>query len=52
MQTPGSVPIQKYPESLIHNSDPLKLIPRELDITPTAFSNTTMITYEIEVRSD
>ena len=41
--------LQQYPESLIHNSDLLKWIPRELDITPTPFSDTTIITYEIEL---
>ena len=46
--TPGSLLLQKYPEDHINNSDLLNLIPRELDLTSTPFSNTTIITYGIE----
>ena len=38
-------------ENHIHNSDLLNLIPCDLDITSTPFSNTKMITYEIELPS-
>ena len=48
-QNPGYLPIQQYPESIIHNSDLLKLIPCTLDITSNPFSNTTMIKNEIEL---
>ena len=41
--------LQKYPGSLIHNSDILNLIPCELDLTSTKFSNTKIITYEIDL---
>ena len=34
---------------MIHHSDPLNLIPCELDLISTPFSNTTIITYEIEL---
>ena len=40
--------LQQYPESIIHNTDLLKLIPRELDLISTPFSNTTTIIHEIE----
>ena len=43
--TPGSLLLRKYPEILIHNSDLLNLIPCELAITSTPFSDTTIITY-------
>ena len=43
---PGSLILQQYPESLICNSDPINLIPYELDLTFTPFSDT-IITYEI-----
>ena len=39
----------KYPEGSINESDLLKLIPCEIDITSTTFSDTTIITYEIEL---
>ena len=45
--TSGSILIQQDPESLIHNSDLLKLVPCELDITYTPFSDTAILTYEI-----
>ena len=44
--TPGHLLLQKYPESLIHNSDHLKLIPCELNLTSIPFNDTTIITYE------
>ena len=47
--TPGSLLLQQYPESLINNSDLLNLIPCERFITSTPFSNTTIITYEIDL---
>ena len=47
--TPGSLLIQQYPESYIHNADPLNLIPCELDLTSTQFCDATIITYEIEL---
>ena len=47
--TPISLKIQKYPESCIHNSDLFNLIPCVIDITYTIFSDTTVITYEIEL---
>ena len=45
--TPGYLLLQEDPESLIHNADLLNLIPCELDLTSTTFSNTKIITYEI-----
>ena len=45
----GSLLLRKYPESLICNLDILKLILCELDLTSTTFSDTTVITYEIEL---
>ena len=43
--------LRKYPEIHIHKSDLLNLIPCEIDLTSTPFSNTTIITYEIELPS-
>ena len=43
--TPGSVLIQQYPESIIHDSDLLNLITCELDLKSTLFSDTPIITY-------
>ena len=37
------------PEGRIHYSDLLNLIPCELDIKSTPFSDTTIITYDIEL---
>ena len=47
--TPGSLLLWQDPESHIHNSDLLKLIPGELDITSTPFRDETIITYDIEL---
>ena len=47
--TPGSLLLRKYPEGHIHDSDLLKLIPCELDLTSTTFSDTSIITYDIEL---
>ena len=47
--TTGYLLLLKYPESCIHNSDLLKLIPYEIDLTYTPFRDTTTITYEIEL---
>ena len=44
----GSLLLQKYPESHIHNSDLLILIPCKLDLTYTPFSDTTILAYEID----
>ena len=41
--------LQQYPESLIHNSDLLNLIPCKLDVTSTPFSDENIITYDIEL---
>ena len=38
----GFSPLQKYPESIIHNSDLLNLIPCKPDITSTTYSDTTI----------
>ena len=46
---PGSLLLWQDPESHIYYSDLLNLIPCELDITSTPFSDTTVITYEIEL---
>ena len=46
--TPGSLRLGKYPESIIFHSDLLYLIPCELDLTSTSFSDTKIITYDIE----
>ena len=43
--TPGYLLLQQDNESLVHNSDLLNLIPFELDITSTPFSDKTIITY-------
>ena len=47
--TPGSLILRQYPEGNIHYSDLLNLIPCELDLTSTPFSDTTMIIYDIEL---
>ena len=47
--TPSSLFLQQDPESLIRNSDLPNLIPYKLDITSTPFSNTKIVTYEIEL---
>ena len=52
MANTGFLLVQQYPESIIHHSDPLILIPCKIDITPTPFSNTKILTYEIEVHPD
>ena len=39
--------LQKYPESILHNSDLLKFIPCKLDLIFTPFNYTLTITYEI-----
>ena len=49
---PGSLLLRQDPEGLIHNSQLLNLIPRELDITFTPFFDTTNITYEIYLPTD
>ena len=46
--TPGSLLLRKDPEGQIHYSDLLNFIPCEIDITSTPFSDTTIITYDIE----
>ena len=47
--TLGSLLVRKDPESLIHNSDLINLILYELDLTSTPFSDTKIITYEIDL---
>ena len=47
--TPGYLILCQYPEGRIHESDLLNLIPCELDLTSTPFSDTTIMTYEIEL---
>ena len=47
--TPFSLLLQEYPEIVIHNLDPLNLIPCEIDLTSTPSSDTKTVTYEIEV---
>ena len=42
--TPGYLLLQQYTKIIIHNSDLLKLIPCELDITSTPFIYTTILT--------
>ena len=46
--TPGSLILWKYPEIHIHDSDPLNLIPCELDLTSTPFNDEKIITYDID----
>ena len=41
--------LQQDPESHVHKSDLLNLIPCEIDITFIPFSDTTVLTYEIEL---
>ena len=41
--------LQKYPESVTHNSDFINLIPCELDLESTPSINTTILTYDIEL---
>ena len=45
--TSGSLLLRQYPEGHIHDSDLLNLIPCELYITYTPFSDETIITYDI-----
>ena len=47
--TPSYLLLWQYPEGHIHDSDLLNLIPFELDLTSTPFSDTTIITYEIQL---
>ena len=47
--TPGSLLLQKYPESHIHNSDLLNLIPCELDLVSIPFCDTKILIYKIEL---
>ena len=41
--------LQQETESIINNSDLLNLIPCGIDLTCTPFSDTTIITYELEL---
>ena len=45
----GSLLLRQYPESRIHDSDILNLIPCGFDLTSTPFSDDTIITYGIEL---
>ena len=47
--TPGSLLLCQYPEGRIHDLDLLNLIPCELDLTFTPFSDETIIPYDIEL---
>ena len=47
--TPGYLPLRKDREGHIHDSDLLNLIPWELNLTSTPFSDETIITYDIEL---
>ena len=47
--TTGSLILQKDPESILHHSDLLNLIPCELDITSTPFIDTSILKYEIKL---
>ena len=47
--TPGSLPLWKDPEVRIHDSDLFNLIPCELDLTSTPFSDEKIITFDIEL---
>ena len=46
--TPGSLILQQYHKSLIHNSDLLNLITCEIGLTSTPFCDTTILKYDIE----
>ena len=46
--TSGSLILQQDPEAHIHYSDLINLIPFELHLIFTQFSDTTIITYKIE----
>ena len=50
--TTGYLLIQRDPADLIYNSDLLDLIPCELDSTSTQFSDTNILTYEIDLYPD
>ena len=45
--TSGSLLIQKYPKSRVHNSDLLNLIPCKLDLTSNPFRDTKIIKCKI-----
>ena len=47
--TPGSLLLWQDPEGHIQDSYLLNLIPCEIDLTSTPFSDTTIITYDIEL---
>ena len=47
--TAGYLLLRQDPEGHIHYSDLLNLIPWELDLTSTPFSDETIITYDIEL---
>ena len=45
----GYLPLKQYPESNVHDSDLLNLIPCELDFTSTPVRYTKTVTYQIEL---
>ena len=47
--TPGSLLLWQDPEGCIHDAYLLNLIPCELDLTSTPFSDESIITYDIEL---
>ena len=47
--TPGSLLLRQYPESHIHYSDLLILIPCKIDLTYTPLCDATIINYEIDL---
>ena len=49
---PGYLVFQLGTEIILHSSDLINLIPCELDLTSTPFSDTTILTYEIELTPD
>ena len=46
---PVSLLLKQYPESILHNSDLLILIPFEIDLTSAPFGDKTILAYEIDL---
>ena len=47
--TTDYLPLQQNKESILYHSDLLNFIPSEIDITSTPFSDTIILTYDIEL---
>ena len=50
IHTPSYLPLQQYPDSILHHSNQINLIPCELDLKSTPFGDIKIIIYEIDLR--